>query len=94
MPTYEYQCTSCGHAFEKFQNMTDEPLSVCPQCGKKIKRIIGAGMGVIFKGKGFYATDYKRNNPAGKFPSQGRTCCGRTERCEKPPCSDSGVCER
>lgn len=99
MPTYEYQCESCGHKFEKFQNMSEEPLKECPKCGKGIKRLIGAGMGVIFsakdgstsrgKGKGFYATNYRNNNP-----SSGRTCCGRTERCDKPPCSDDGVYKR
>lgn len=89
MPTYEYQCENCGYKFEKFQKMSDEPLKECPKCGKGIKRLIGAGMGIIFKGKGFYATDYKNNSP-----SSGRTCCGRTERCDKPPCSDDGVCKR
>ncbi len=89
MPTYEYQCESCGYKFEKFQNMNENPLKKCPKCGRKIKRLIGAGMGVIFRGRGFYATDYKNNNP-----SPNRTCCGRTERCDKPPCSDDGICKR
>ena len=89
MPTYEYLCESCGYKFEKFQKMTDGPLKECPECGKVVKRLIGTGMGIIFKGKGFYATDYKNNNS-----SSDRTCCGRTERCDKPPCSDDGVCKR
>ena len=58
MPTYEYECESCGYRFEKFQNMSDNPIQRCPECGKNVKRVIGAGMGVIFKGSGFYATDY------------------------------------
>lgn len=64
MPTYEYECKSCGHRFEKFQNMTDKPLSNCPKCKKAVRRIIGQGAGIIFKGKGFYATDYRKAPPA------------------------------
>ncbi len=60
MPTYEYECLNCKYRFEEFQNMTDEPLKVCPRCGGKLRRLIGAGAGIIFKGKGFYHTDYKR----------------------------------
>jgi len=85
MPTYEYVCLSCGHRFEQFQTMTEPSLSRCPECGEEIQRLIGAGMGVIFKGSGFYQTDYKSNTRSGK------TCCGRSERCEKPPCSDEGT---
>jgi putative FmdB family regulatory protein len=59
MPTYEYECLKCEYKFEEFQNMTDEPLKVCPRCGGKLRRLIGAGAGIIFKGKGFYQTDYK-----------------------------------
>ena len=88
MPTYEYQCEDCGYKFEKFQKMSDELIKKCPKCSGSLKRLIGAGMGIIFKGSGFYATDY------GKAMPPGGTCCGRTERCEKPPCSDDGVCKR
>jgi len=67
MPTYEYICNKCGHQFEKYQSMSDKPLPVCPKelCpqkkwGKgKVKRMIGAGAGLIFKGDGFYITDYR-----------------------------------
>jgi putative FmdB family regulatory protein len=60
MPTYEYKCTACGHAFEQFQSMTAPPVKRCPQCGKaKVKRLLGTGAGVIFKGSGFYTTDYR-----------------------------------
>ena len=60
MPTYEYACASCGHTFDEFQSMTDRPLKKCPECGKrKLERIIGAGAGIIFKGSGFYQTDYR-----------------------------------
>ena len=60
MPTYDYRCDACEHRFEEFQSMTQKPLRKCPQCGKnKLQRLIGAGAGVIFKGSGFYQTDYK-----------------------------------
>ena len=62
MPTYEYQCDGCGNRFEAFQGIKDSPLSKCPQCGGNLKRLIGAGMGIIFKGSGFYITDYKNSN--------------------------------
>lgn len=68
MPNYDFECLHCGHKFEAFQNMNAEPLSKCPKCGKKLKRLIGSGAGVIFKGKGFYATDYAKKSqqpPAG-----------------------------
>ncbi|HTQ31979.1 MAG TPA: FmdB family zinc ribbon protein [Opitutaceae bacterium] len=62
MPTYDYVCTKCGHAFEAFQSMKDAPLVKCPQCGRKsLKRLLGGGAGVIFKGSGFYETDYKKS---------------------------------
>ena len=60
MPTYEYVCEACGHAFEEFQSITAKPLRKCPQCGKSaLKRLIGTGAGIIFKGSGFYCTDYR-----------------------------------
>ncbi len=63
MPTYEYECDACGHAFEEFQRMSDAPLKTCPACKKKkLVRLIGAGAGIIFKGSGFYETDYKRKD--------------------------------
>jgi len=61
MATYEYECQGCGHAFELTQKMTDKPSKKCPKCGKdKAKRLISGGAGVIFKGSGFYANDYKK----------------------------------
>ncbi|MEO0091240.1 MAG: zinc ribbon domain-containing protein [candidate division WOR-3 bacterium] len=62
MPTYEYECETCHHKFEEFQKITDKPLKKCPQCGNKVRRLISAGAGLIFKGSGFYITDYKRQN--------------------------------
>ncbi len=60
MPTYDYVCEKCGHKFEHFQKMSDEHLKKCPKCGKKVHRLIGGGAGIIFKGSGFYETDYKK----------------------------------
>jgi putative FmdB family regulatory protein len=66
MPTYEYECDACGHRFEKFQMMTEKPKRKCPECGKrKLQRLIGTGAGIIFKGSGFYETDYKRAGKGG-----------------------------
>jgi putative FmdB family regulatory protein len=60
MPTYEYKCKNCGRHFEFFQNMKDEPKKMCPVCYKEtLKRLIGTGAGIIFKGTGFYQTDYR-----------------------------------
>ncbi|MBL8991122.1 MAG: zinc ribbon domain-containing protein [Phycisphaerae bacterium] len=60
MPTYEYKCSACGHRFDEFQSMTAKPLRTCPACGrKKLERLIGIGAAVMFKGSGFYQTDYR-----------------------------------
>ena len=60
MPTYEYRCENCGHEFEKFQSIIAKSLRRCPVCSKStVKRLIGAGAGIIFKGSGFYQTDYR-----------------------------------
>ena len=59
MPTYEYECRKCGHQFEQFQSMTAKPLRSCPQCRGRVKRLLGSGAGIIFKGSGFYQTDYR-----------------------------------
>jgi len=60
MPTYEYECEACGHTFEKFQSIKAKPIRTCPSCGKrKVRRLLGTGGALIFKGSGFYATDYR-----------------------------------
>ena len=61
MPTYDYKCQECNYTFELFQPMTSEPVKHCPKCNGKVKRLIGTGAGTIFKGSGFYQTDYKNN---------------------------------
>ena len=62
MPTYEYECNQCGHRFEAFQSMKDEPLKECPECGGPVRRLIGTGAGFLFKGSGFYTTDYRSSS--------------------------------
>ena len=63
MPTYEYECNACQHKFEQFQNITAKPLQQCPACKKRrLRRLIGSGAGIIFKGTGFYQTDYRSDN--------------------------------
>jgi putative FmdB family regulatory protein len=60
MPTYEYQCDACEHNFDEFQSMSEEPLKKCPKCGKKkLRRVFGTGAAILFKGSGFYQTDYR-----------------------------------
>ena len=82
MPTYQYECGACGHEFEHLQSMTEAKLKKCPQCGKlKLHRLIGAGSGMIFKGSGFYQTDYKKkqipteSSPKAKTPCSGSCAC-------------------
>ena len=71
MPTYEYECRKCGYRFEKFQSMKDEPLKVCPKCeNEALKRLLGTGAGVIFKGAGFYCNDYKNKDKGGDSGKQ------------------------
>ena len=66
MPNYDYVCEKCGHEFEVFQQMSAAPLKSCPACKKRsVKRLIGGGAGLIFKGTGFYITDYKNKASAG-----------------------------
>ncbi|MDR2393067.1 MAG: zinc ribbon domain-containing protein [Treponema sp.] len=74
MPTYEYECKSCGHTFDAFQRMSEAPLTICPQCGQALRRLINGGSGIIFKGSGFYVTDKQGGgaSTAGSVkPSQG-----------------------
>lgn len=83
MPTYEYVCNKCGHEFEAFQSMKDEPLDTCPECHQRtVKRLIGGGAGLIFKGSGFYITDYKK--PAGGG-SEGKSGDSSSSKPESKP---------
>ena len=101
MPTYEYECKSCSHSFEVIQYMADEPLKICPQCGKEIRRLINGGSGVIFKGPGFYATDKSRKggeSSSDKAPSQAPSqapdkpaACAGCAAAQSGACAQSGA---
>ncbi len=69
MPTYEYECRSCGYTFEKSQSMSEDPIKDCPECGKDVRRIIFGGSGVIFKGSGFYVNDSRGKKSAASSAS-------------------------
>lgn len=94
MPTYTYECDACGHSFDFLQTMLDKKLKKCPECGKnKLIRLIGSGSGLIFKGTGFYETDYKKkvepktkdkteskiSDTAVKTATENKTAAGTTE---------------
>ena len=86
MPTYEYQCSACGHRFEKFQSIKAAPIKECPACGKnKAQRLIGTGAGLIFKGSGFYITDYRSEG----YKEKAKTEAGTSSTESKP--SDNGA---
>jgi len=94
MPTYEYECDACGHAFETFQSIKARPLRKCPACGKmKVHRLLGTGAALIFRGSGFYATDYrsqsykdgkKNDKPPSEAPKKDSTSdAGSCASCDK-----------
>lgn len=62
MPTYEYECQKCGDHFELFQSIKDAPKKTCPKCKGRVKRLLGTGAGLLFKGSGFYITDYRKSS--------------------------------
>lgn len=82
MPTYDYLCADCGYRFELFQKMTDDPVQICPQCQHtSVRRLIGGGNGLLFKGSGFYITDYRRSGNANSGTAEKKT---ETPKPEKP----------
>ncbi|MEW5722675.1 MAG: zinc ribbon domain-containing protein [Thermodesulfobacteriota bacterium] len=86
MPTYEYECGSCGLQFERRQAMSEEPLAQCPECGGPVHRLISGGAGFLLQGAGHGRT--QRRDDGCSLETSGRTCCGRDERCGKPACHD------
>ena len=70
MPTYEYECRRCGHHFEKFQSIMAAPVKTCPKCRGRVARVVSGGAGIIFKGSGFYQTDYKKAQSPPSRPAQ------------------------
>ncbi len=98
MPTYEYACDACGHTFELFQSITARPIRRCPECGRlKAQRLIGVGAGVIFKGSGFYQTDYRSEayRKAAKADSEtgSETKKADKKKSEKKTSSSKGAAE-
>jgi len=80
MPTYEYECSKCGKKFDLFQSMKDEPIKKCPDCKGKVDRLLGKGSGIIFKGSGFYETDYKRKTPSSGSCDSGCSGCSKGKK--------------
>lgn len=91
MPTYEYECLDCGHQFEVVQSMKDPHLTECPQCHGKVQRKIGRGAGIIFKGSGFYQTDYRSDSykAAAKKDSEGSSSTAASSPSPKESSSSS-----
>ncbi len=92
MPTYEYKCKACGYEMEEFQSITEEPLKHCPNCNTdNLVRVIGTGAGLIFKGTGFYLTDYKKSHVSHE---EGEKKKGKSEKKENKPASSSSDKEK
>jgi putative FmdB family regulatory protein len=92
MPTYEYECSKCKSLFEIVQSMKDEPIKECPTCKGQVKRLIGGGLGIIFKGSGFYSTDNKRSSVSTGDVSKNSTSAStsvKEEKKEDKPAPDS-----
>jgi len=85
MPTYEYECLVCKHKFEILQSITAKPKTKCPKCGKKIRKLISSSGGFIFKGSGFYATDYKKTAKPFSSGDTAVTCPKMQEGCAGCP---------
>ena len=86
MPTYEYECRSCRHRFERLQPITAKPSAACPKCKKTARRLISGGAGVLFKGTGFYATDYRSSSykKRASEESSKSSCSGEPKSCSGP----------
>ena len=94
MPTYEYECEKCGHHFEVFQSMKEAPKKACPQCKGRVRRLISGGAGLIFKGSGFYITDYRSEgykSAAKKETSSSTSSAPAKTESAKPSASQSGA---
>ena len=96
MPTYEYACESCGYCFERFQPITAKPLRKCPKCGKmKLNRLIGTGAGILFKGDGFYQTDYRSEGYKQAKKKEGDSTSGAKDKgSEKKEAKESASIEK
>ncbi|MBN1655344.1 MAG: zinc ribbon domain-containing protein [Deltaproteobacteria bacterium] len=85
MPTYDYQCRVCGYRFEQQQKISEAPLKECPQCHGEVERLLSGGAGFILKGSGPRSS--KNAKDGCSLERTGRTCCGREQRCDTPPCN-------
>ena len=91
MPTYDYECESCGHTFEAFQSMSDDPLSVCPECETPaLRRLITGGTGIIFKGSGFYVNDSRKTGSGGGSSSSRSSSSEKSSAGEKTATGSDG----
>jgi putative FmdB family regulatory protein len=91
MPTYDYVCDACKHAWEEFQPITSKPTRKCPGCGKaKARRCIGAGAGIIFKGSGFYITDYRSDSYKKSADADAKSSSGESKSGGKDSSGSSG----
>ena len=99
MPTYQYRCKDCGHEFEEFQLITEDPISDCPACDGETHRIISGGAGLLFKGSGFYITDYRsdsyksasKNESGGSSGGTSDSSGGASKESAKPAAESSGA---
>jgi putative FmdB family regulatory protein len=91
MPTYEYECKKCSHAFEQFQRMSDAPLKRCPKCKGAVRRLMGKGAGIIFKGSGFYQTDYRSESYKNSAKADTGASTAASTAASKPPADTKAV---
>src|SRR5262245_16392477 len=94
MPTYEYECEACGHRFEKFQSITAKPEKKCPKCSKpRLRRLIGTGGALLFKGSGFYITDYRsddyKQKAKSETPSPAKSTDGKAASGDAKPAAEA-----
>lgn len=90
MPTYHYRCDDCAHEFEEFQPISEPPIEVCPACGFRTRRVISGGAGLLFKGNGFYITDY-RSDSYKKAADRDKSSPGKKDDAKSTPAKDPGA---
>ena len=84
MPTYEYECNSCGNRFERSQSIKAKPHAICTSCGRSARRLISAGAGLLFRGGGFYSTDYRSSGYKKQAAAESKACSGEPKSCSGP----------
>ncbi len=92
MPTYEYECLNCGIIFDQFQKITDKPIKKCTKCGGKVRRLFSSGAGIIFKGSGFYATDYRSDSYKRDAKKETATGENKSSSDSSKPCTQGNAC--